>query len=164
MLPPGDVRVDAYGDTIELSRELLDLIIRGKKRAGTSLLWAVEADEECLPKAGDIEIVVDHGNVPALITRITRVEVVAFDEVDPEYVSMEGEGDGSLKQWRRSHWEFFSRECARIGRVPDGQMPVVCSIFELLNVVSAACKQLQRTIMHKVPSHVGQHAAAEQRR
>jgi uncharacterized protein YhfF len=138
VLPPGDIRVDAYGDTADLSRELLNLIVRGKKRAGTSLLWAVEADDECLPRAGDIEIVVDHRNVPALITRITRVDVVAFDEVDAEYASAEGEGDGSLNHWRRSHWEFFSRECARIGRVPESHMPVVCSFFELLNVVSAA--------------------------
>lgn len=138
VLPPGDVRVDAYGDTVELSRELLDLIIRGKKRAGTSLLWAVEADDECLAKAGDIEIVVDHCNVPALITRITRVDVVAFDEVDAAYALAEGEGDGSLDHWRRSHWEFFLRECARIGRVPDARMPVVCSVFELLNVVPTA--------------------------
>jgi hypothetical protein len=44
-------------------------------------------------------------------------------------------GDGSLEHWRREHWRFFSRECARIGRQPGPDMPVVCTSFEVLHVV-----------------------------
>lgn len=51
------------------------------------------------------------------------------------YAAREGEGDGSLAYWRESHWAFFSRECARIGREPAPDMPVVCAEFELLAVV-----------------------------
>jgi uncharacterized protein YhfF len=79
--------------------------------------------------------VVDHRNEPALVTRITRVEVVAYCEVTAEYASIEGEGDGSLEYWRKAHWAFFSRECKRIGREPSEEMPVVCSVFEVLNVL-----------------------------
>jgi uncharacterized protein YhfF len=137
VLPPGNVRVDAYGDSPGLSRGLLKLIAQGKKHAGSSLLWAIEADGERLPDAGDIEVVVDHCRVPVLITRITRVDILAFDDVGSQHASAEGEGDGKLEIWRRIHWEFFSRECLRISRVPDPRMPVVCSTFELLNVVPA---------------------------
>jgi uncharacterized protein YhfF len=131
-VPPGRIRADGYGDSAELSRELIDLIRLGPKRAGTGLLWAYEAESEELPQIGDIEIVVDHEYEPALLTRITRVEVVPFDNVTAEYAALEGEGDRSLESWRAGHWRFFSRECARLGREPTQDMPVVCSVFELL--------------------------------
>jgi uncharacterized protein YhfF len=134
-LPAGPVKADGYGDTPELSEELLALIRTGRKRAGTGLLWAYEADAQALPETGDIEIVVDHNNEPALVTRITSVKVVPYSEVTPAYAAIEGEGDGSLEYWRSAHWAFFSRECQRIGREPSAAMPVICSIFEVLNDV-----------------------------
>lgn len=134
-LPEGRVRLDSYGDSDALSIELLELIRRGRKRAGASLLWAYEAENEPLPEAGDIEVVLDHLNEPALITRVVRVEIVPFSAVTADYAAIEGEGDGSLEYWRRGHWAFFSRECARLGRLPDPVMPVVCSVFEVLQVL-----------------------------
>jgi uncharacterized protein YhfF len=131
-LPPGPVRLDAYGDSAALSKELLALIRAGQKRAGTSLLWAIEADGDPLPHAGDIEIVLDFSDEPVLVTRVLSVDVVAFRDVTAEYAAIEGEDDGSLASWRRGHWAFFSRECARIGRAPTEDMLVVCSVFEVL--------------------------------
>ena len=139
-LPPGPVRIDGYGDSAALSEALLALIRQGRKRAGTSLLWAMQAENQTLPVCGDIEIVLDHHNEPALITRITRVDVVAYAVVTAAYAAIEGEGDGSLEYWRNAHWAFFSRECVRIGRVPTQDMPVVCSTFELLSVVPASAE------------------------
>ena len=135
VVPPGPVRVDGYGDSEALSEALLALIVSGKKRAGTGLLWASEADGEALARQGDIEIVIDHRHEPALVTRLTRVEVVPYDQVSAEYAAIEGEGDGSLAYWRQAHWAFFSRECQRIGRQPEAAMPVICSVFEVLDVV-----------------------------
>jgi len=134
-LPPGPVQVDSYGDSPELSEELLALIRSGRKRAGTGLLWAYEVDDQALPQEGAIEIVIDHNNQPALVTRLVRVEIVAYSDVTAEYAALEGEGDGSLEYWRKAHWAFFSRECQRIGREPTQDMPVICSVFEVLNVV-----------------------------
>lgn len=134
-LPAGPVRVDGYGDSESLSEELLALIRSGTKRAGTGLLWAYEDENEALPRAGDIEIVVDHANEPALVTRITSVEVLPYCEVGADYAAIEGEGDGSLAYWRKAHWAFFSRECQRLGRQPEDTMPVICSVFELLDVL-----------------------------
>ncbi|MEO8281267.1 MAG: ASCH domain-containing protein [Ideonella sp.] len=142
VVPPGRLRVDGYGDSPELSEQLLALIRTGPKRAGTGLLWAMEHDGDDMPQVGDIEIVIDHWNEPALVTRITSVQVAAFNEVDTDYAAIEGEGDGSLTCWRQGHWRFFSSECARIGRAPSLDMPVVCSVFELLAVVPRPAAQL----------------------
>jgi uncharacterized protein YhfF len=132
-LPAGRVRADGYGDSAELSEELIGLIRAGGKRGGTSLLWAMQADGEELPAVGDIEIVVDHHFEPVLVVRITRVDVVAFSAVDAGFAASEGEGDLSLAAWRKDHWAFFGRECKRIGRQPNESMPCVCSNFEVLN-------------------------------
>ena len=137
-LPAGRVTVDGYGDSAELSEELLALIRAGRKRAGTGLLWAYEHEGQALPEVGDIEIVVDHLHAPALVTRVTRVQVLPYGEVTAEYAAIEGEGDGSLAEWRRHHWAFFGRECARLGLVPSETMPVVCGEFELLFVLPSA--------------------------
>ena len=134
-LPNGSVRVDGYGDSPALSEALLALIRLGRKRAGTGLLWAYEAEGEAIPVTGDIEIVVDHHNEPAIVTRITTVEVIPYGEVTAEYAAIEGEGDRSLAYWREAHWAFFSRECQRLGRTPDESMLVVCGVFEVVNAL-----------------------------
>ena len=136
-LPAGAVRVGAFGDSAELSEELLSLIRAGRKRGGASLVWAHEADAEPLPAIGEIEVVVDHLGAPSVVTRTIAVEVVPFNQVSAGFAAREGEGDGSLEYWRRVHWAFFSRECERIGRTPSDTMPVVCCSFEVLNVVPA---------------------------
>lgn len=134
-IPPGPVRAGRYGDSPIMSASLLALIRDGRKRAGTSLLWAIEAEKEPLPQIGQIEIVVDYQNEPTIVTRLTRVEVVPYDQVTADYAAMEGEGDGSLHYWRAVHWAFFAGECKRIGRVPIASMPVVCTVFEVLNLL-----------------------------
>lgn len=134
-LPGGVVRVGAFGDSAELSEALLSLIRRGRKRAGASLVWAHEADAEPIPTVGEIEIVVNHLNMPSVVCRTTSVEVVPFNQVSAEFADREGEGDGSLEYWRKAHWAYFSRECERIGRIPSDTMPVVCSSFEVLDLV-----------------------------
>jgi uncharacterized protein YhfF len=134
-LPPGPVYTDRFGDSAELSEALLALVATGPKRAGTSLLWACEINQQPLPAVGAIEITVDHLNQPALVTRHLSVHVVPFNQVSAAYAAIEGEGDGSLEYWREAHWACFGRACARIGREPTEEMPVVCCVFELLSVV-----------------------------
>ena len=152
-LPSGSVRVDGYGDSPALSEQLLDLIRSGRKRAGTGLLWVYEAEGGSTPSAGDIEIVVDHHNEPALVTRIASVQVIPYAEVTADHAAIEGEGDGSLAYWREAHWAFFSRECKRLGRKPDESMLVVCSVFEVLHVLE---------IEHYSAARVAEFDASEQ--
>jgi uncharacterized protein YhfF len=135
MSAPATARIAEFGDSPELSEELIALIRSGAKRGAASLLWGHEADNEMVPQVGDIEVVVDHRREPVLVTRIVGVEVLAFIEVGAEFAAREGEGDGSLAHWRTAHWAFFSRECRRIGREPSEAMPVVCSSFEVLGMV-----------------------------
>jgi uncharacterized protein YhfF len=135
VLPAGNVRVDYYGDSAELSRLLLAMIRSGQKRAGTGLLWWHEHEGEPFAKVGDIEIVLTHDHQPAIVTCITSIEVLPYCQVSAEYAAIEGEGDGSLDYWREAHWHYFSRVCASIGKLPTQEMLVICSVFEVLHVL-----------------------------
>lgn len=132
-LPQGRVFLNRFGDPPALSRSLIALIRAGGKRAGTSLLWTHQHEGDPVPAPGDIGIVLDDSEKPALITRVTSVDVRPFNQVTAEFAALEGEGDLSLAWWRNAHWLFFSRECASIGREPNDSMPIVCAGFELLH-------------------------------
>lgn len=51
------MRIDGYGDSEALSKELLGLIRGGQKRAGTGLVWSHEYENEAPGQVGDIEVV-----------------------------------------------------------------------------------------------------------
>jgi uncharacterized protein YhfF len=133
-VPAGRVSRGEFGDSSELSTELLTLIRGGGKRATAGLLWAFEAEGEPVPAPGDLEIAVDPSGRPSVVLRFTEVQVMPYDEVTEDFARAEGEGDLSLAYWRLAHWNFFKRECARIGRKPAGDMPVVCMRFEVLHL------------------------------
>ncbi len=122
-----------YFDVNEASaNELAALVLAGRKRATASLLWAYEHDQEPLPKPGDLSIVTDYGGTPLCVIETTAVEVTPFEDVGAEFAATEGEGDGSLAYWRDVHDVYFAGECARIGRTPTPDMPVICERFRVI--------------------------------
>jgi uncharacterized protein YhfF len=131
-----NVRIGSYGDSEQLSATLVSLMVARVKRATCSLLWSWEFDGERLPQEGDIEIVLDFRDRPVLLLRTTKVEIIAFENVPSEFAAAEGEGDLSLEYWQAEHWDFFSRECARIGRQPAASMSLVCEMFDVVAVLN----------------------------
>ena len=125
-----------FGDSEALADELAALVLQGRKRATASLVWRFETQAQPLPRPGDLCIVKSWAGQPLCVIETTRVDVLPFDQVRAEFASEEGEDDGGLASWRRNHEAFFGRECARLGRAPGPDMPVVCERFR---VVYAAC-------------------------
>jgi len=132
-LPP----VGWFGDSAELASELGELVRQGRKSATAGLQWAWEADGDPLPSVGDREVIVDWAGAPLAVIELTEVRVVPFLEVDAEFASDEGEGDGSLAYWRAAHRAFFARECERIGRELPPDPPVVCMRFKVVHAAPA---------------------------
>jgi uncharacterized protein YhfF len=122
-----------FGDSPELARELGELVRRGSKTATAGLLWQWEAEVGGPPAVGDREVVIDWEGAPLAIIELTEVCVVSFLEVDADFARDEGEGDGSLAYWRAAHRSYFGRECARLGRQPADDMPVVCMRFRVVH-------------------------------
>lgn len=119
----------AFGDGEALAAELAQLVLAGVKRATAGSLWTFEAMGKPLPAPGDLSVVTTWGGEPLCIIETRSIEIVPFRAVPAAFAADEGEGDGSLAFWRQAHREYFTRECARLGRTFDEEMPVVCERF-----------------------------------
>lgn len=116
-----------FGDSPELADELLALVLDGRKRATCSSLVSCQAD--VMPAVGDLSVILDGGGRPTCVIRTTEVRILAFDQVDEDFMRAEGEGDLSAQYWREGHQTYFEREGVF---APD--MPLVCERFELVEV------------------------------
>jgi uncharacterized protein YhfF len=121
-----------FDDNESSANALAALVLSGQKRATAGLLWTNERTQRRLPKVGYLSVVTDWQGAPLCIIETTHIEVVPFDSVSDGFAALEGEGDKTLRYWRDAHWQFFSRECQRIGREPDLQMPVLCEQFKVV--------------------------------
>lgn len=107
-------------------------VLSGRKRATASLLWSYEAKGQQLPQVGDLSVVTDWAGHAVCVIRTTSVEVIALDAVTEEHAAAEGEGDGSLAHWRKTHTAAFAKDLWRIERGPEPDMPVVFEHFEVV--------------------------------
>ena len=122
-----------FADNEAAADSLSKLVLAGAKHATAGLVWSFERACEALPGlASSASLQTGVASRNGIIETIA-VAVVPFREVTAEFASVEGEGDGSLEYWQREHWEYFSRECARIGREPRQTMPVVCERFKVVH-------------------------------
>lgn len=111
---------------------LIDLYLKGKKTAGSSLVKGILADGEPLPEVGNYWIVLDSRSEPRLLARTTRVETHLFKDMPAEVARAEGEGDLSLEHWRRVHQRAFGPYLASWGIHDIEEAEVVTEHFELL--------------------------------
>jgi uncharacterized protein YhfF len=132
--PHRSARPDSFGfgGVPDLAEELAALVIAGQKRATTCLPVEYAALGEALPRAGDLSIIVRGDGRPVAIIERTHVESRSFDEVDERVAAAEGEGDGSLRYWRRAHEEYFTDVVRRLGGRFDGRAPVICQTFRVV--------------------------------
>jgi len=122
-----------FDDNEASADELAELVLAGVKRATARLLWSFEsACAGAPPKPGALSVVTCWDGRPVCVIETLEVEVVPFEKVSAEFAALEGEGDGSLAYWRRVHWAYFGRECARLGREPSLTMPVACERFKVI--------------------------------
>ena len=121
-----------FDDNEPDANALADLVLAGVKRATASLVWSFENAGGSPPKRGALSVVTYWDGKPACVIETLEVEVLPFEQVSAAFAASEGEGDGSLEYWRRVHWAYFGRECARVGREPSQVMPVACERFSVI--------------------------------
>jgi uncharacterized protein YhfF len=123
---------EPFGDSPDLADSLAALVLDGVKTATCSALWEWEAEGNPLPEVGLKTIVLGGDDLPKCIIETTEVTILPYREVDAQFAADEGEGDRSLDYWRTTHWTYFSRTLARIGKVPAPEMPLVCERFRVI--------------------------------
>ncbi len=123
-------RVAHFCDNEKDANKCLKLVLSGKKRATSHSLLGLQYRKEALPKIGDFTILTDWKGKAKCIVRTVAVRLKPFFSIRASYAKIEGEGDMSLDYWKKTHWEYYTRELEPYGRIPRESMIVVCEIFE----------------------------------
>ena len=113
---------------------LLDLVLKGKKRATSSSFDGFKCSEEEIPRAGDLSVITDWNGNPGCIIRTTNVLVIPFKDITFEIAKKEGEDD-NLDSWRKNHIEFFKEEGKELGYQFNENMKVVFEEFEVIEII-----------------------------
>ncbi|MGV9313194.1 ASCH domain-containing protein [Streptomyces sp. NPDC003691] len=96
-----------------LRDRLVAAILDGTKTATTGLLTEYEREDEPLPVAGELSVVVDSEDCPVAVIEVTGVRVVPLRDVDPGHARAEGEGTDTVAQWRTAHEHFWHSDAMR---------------------------------------------------
>jgi uncharacterized protein YhfF len=86
---------------------LVAAVLDGTKTTTTGLVSDYEFDGEPLPRPGDRDVVIDSAGEPVGVIETLAVRVVRVGDIDLAHAIGEGEGYGSVAEWRAGHEEFW---------------------------------------------------------
>jgi uncharacterized protein YhfF len=115
-----------FGDSQELSDELISLVRSGKKTATCGALRDFEEGKEVMPGLARCDIALEWSSDPALVLKTVSLELKRFCDVEEDFALAEGEND-TLEGWRTDHQGYFERNGGF-----DPEMMLVCERFELV--------------------------------
>ena len=106
-----------FGNSVQMAKELAELVISGKKKATASLVEFNQTHPEVAPIDDGYSVITDFNSNPLCVIQTTEIRHLPFDEVDAQFAFDEGEGDQTLEYWRDGHWQYFMKEAAekRVG-------------------------------------------------
>ena len=115
------------------ANRLAELVLSGKKRAGSGLYaWYKEANAD-LPKIGTKHIITDFEGKAKAIIEIKKVDTIPFHQISKDYAEMDmGTSIEPLKKWKKAHWDFFAKTMEENGEKPSEEMLIVCERFETI--------------------------------
>ncbi len=127
-----------FCDNKKDANECVQLVLSGKKQATSPSVWELKSLGKKIPEVGDLHIITDWDGFAQCIIQTTNVTIVPFNQITEEHARMEGEGDGSLKHWRKVHWNYYQRVLKGTEYIPSKDMPIVCEKFEVIYPKSLA--------------------------
>ena len=107
----------------EESDKLFELVKSGKKTA-TSYMGDID---EC-----EYSYISNYDDTERILVRTTNLYRIEFCKVSSIHALKEGEGDLSLKYWRKVHKKFFMEECEKNGLKFDENTIIICEEFEVV--------------------------------
>lgn len=113
------------------ANELLDLVLKGIKKATASSLLYYQVKNERIPQVGDLSIVTDWEGSPKCIIETTAVSIIPFKDITFDICKREGEDD-TLESWQKGHVSFFTRDGKAEGYIFNWEMPVVFEDFQVV--------------------------------
>ena len=123
--PLEECSVRTLGSSEEMFGRLLPLILGGSKTGTFSL-----GDP---PQVGQCVVVTHFDGAPALIWRVTGVEVMPFDAISERQLAIESPALRELEAWRQVHMTAWAPQLAGKTRAEIGRMPVVVQRFVVIH-------------------------------
>lgn len=120
-----------FGENESQAKQILNLILEGKKTATSSSYLAFQEAGEPLPRKGEFEIITDWEGKPGCIVEIVDVKIIPFSDVRWEIAKLEGE-DENLQAWRENRTREFTEEGNEMGYNFNEEMPVVFVGFRVV--------------------------------
>ena len=120
-----------FHDNEEDANRLAELVLKGKKQAGSGLYsWYAEANAD-LPSVGTKHIITDFDGTARAIIQIKKVDTIPFNEISEAYAALDmGTTVEPLQKWKKAHWDFFASTMKESEQEPTEDMLVVCEYFE----------------------------------
>ncbi|MEM9319814.1 MAG: ASCH domain-containing protein [Pseudomonadota bacterium] len=97
-----------FGNSAEMSAQLLALVRAGRKRATCSSQADIAA-AGAPPEVGRRDIALNWDGTPALVIETVELRPTRFADMTEDMALMEGENE-SLDGWRADHRAYFERE------------------------------------------------------
>ena len=116
--------VRTLGGSEEMFERLLPLILDGSKTGTFSLGEPVQV--------GALVLVTHFDGTPALIWRVTAVEIVPFDHIGERHLEAEGPALREIEAWRQVHIQAWAAQLAGKSRAEIGRTPVVAQRFRVI--------------------------------
>lgn len=126
-----------FGNDPALAAKLAHCVVKGRKRATSGWLEAMEKAGETIPWPGLMSVVTDYFGIPQCVIETVEVRRVAFKDVGADVAIGEGEGDLSLADWRDGHLAYWRKEAAEIGMTFDESTLVFNEFFRVARVLGA---------------------------
>lgn len=123
-------RADHFCNNKKDADELAELVVKSIKQATCGALLTYKNENVDIAKVDDIWIVTDYEGNPKCVTKTTKVTIVKFEDITAEMAKKEGEGDKSLKYWKKVHWDYYSREMKPYNEKPTNDMIILCEYFK----------------------------------
>lgn len=110
---PHDLPAIEFAFPGPLRDQLIEAIESGLKTATSSLVREYDIVNEPLPAVGDRGIVIDSNETPLFVIETVDVQIVPLKDVTLTHAIAEGEGYGSVEEWRIGHLRFWGSDDMR---------------------------------------------------
>ena len=110
---------------------LLDLVLKGQKKATDSSVLGYQIEGEEIPKEGNLSVITDWDGNPRCVIKTTRVRIIPYKDITFDIAKLEGEDD-TLESWRKNHEKFFTEEGKDLGYKFSEEMEVIFEEFEVI--------------------------------
>ena len=126
------VKVRTFGGSKAMADVIVPLIEQGEKTGTFAMAWEFRNDPAAAPQLNDLYVVTDFEGHPVLLYRVSLVETVAFEDIGPQHVAVEGPNARDVTVWRNIHWPYWGGMLRAQGEEPSMRMPVIFQKFEVL--------------------------------